>query len=311
MERSHPLAVALNGYGLQRPDGGRDVLPWHDLLQIATTAEETGYEAIFAPEIGAREAFSTLVRIAAATTSIHLATGVAPIGSRDDRRMAMEAATASDLSRGRFVLGLGSSLPLEETRRRVAAIRALLRGERAADDLGSAIPPLDLLVPGVPIYLAALGPRMTRLAGEVADGVVLNWCRPERVAAAREQVAGSGRHVRLAVYVRACLGQEDSAAREALASAVSQYASMPTYRRQLEAMGLGKEARSAERGDVPEALIDAVCLRGSPEEALGRIGAYREAGADLVVVYPVPALDAASSILGTVMALAPRPALER
>jgi len=319
------FAIALNGYGLRREDGRRDVLAWRDVVQIAQTAEESGYQAIFAPEIGAREAFSTLVGLAPETSQIRLVTGVAPIGSRDPRRMAMEAATLHDLSGGRGVLGLGSREPIDRTRTTIAAIRALLAGEepKVEDGEGAlALSGLDLFPGRMPIYLAALGPRMTELAGEVADGVVLNWCTPERVAQAREQLArGAARtrrdvgSVAVCVYVRAAVGMSDELAMEALREATAEYATMPRYARQLDAMGLGAEGRRAAEAtsleEISESLVDALCVRGGREEAMGRLRAYHEAGAHLVVVYPVPALDAATSITGTILGAAPSPLLER
>ena len=319
------FAIALNGYGLRREDGRREVLDRRDVAQIARTAEEAGYQAIFAPEIGARESFSSLVALAAETSEIRLVTGVAPIGSRDPRRMAMEAATLHDLSNGRGILGLGSREPIDRTRSEIAAIRALLAGEepKLEDDEGTlAIGGLDLFPGRMPIYLAALGPRMTELAGEVADGVILNWCTPERVERAREQLARGAARVRrdassvaVCVYVRAAVGMSEELAIEALREATAEYAAMPNYARQLEAMGLGGEGRRAAEAtsleDVPESLVDALCVRGGRDDAMARLREYQEAGAHLVVVYPVPALDAATSITGTVLGLAPSPALGR
>jgi alkanesulfonate monooxygenase SsuD/methylene tetrahydromethanopterin reductase-like flavin-dependent oxidoreductase (luciferase family) len=327
-EQTMRLAVVLNGYGLSRTsDGGeREILPWHELLLIAETAEETGYEAIFTPEIGAREAFATLAGFAAATREIHLATGVVPVRSRFPATMVMAAATVQDESDGRFVLGLGSRESIDATRERFLALRQLLRGERAV--LGDeTVGPVDIARPEgveVPLYLAALGPRMTELAGEVADGVILNWCTPERVAEARGQVARgaerAGRRredVTVAVYVRACLGHDDDHATAALREAAGQYAAMDRYRRQFGDMGLDAEAELAARAwasgrpeQVPESLVRAVCVRGSREDAQRRLGAYREAGAGLVAVYPVPAQEAVSSTLGTLLAAAPNPAVE-
>lgn len=315
------VAVALNGYGLANEDGSRDVLPWHEVVLMAETAEQTGYEALFVPEIGAREAFSTLAGFAGVTFRIRLITGVVPVGSRDARRMAMEAATLHDLSGGRFVLGVGSREPIDRTREELRLIRALLAGEDPlVEESGEtlALGRLDLFPGRLPIYLAALGSRMTRLAGEVADGVILNWCTPERVTRARDELArgaaDAGRdpdRLTVAVYVRACLGHERPHALAALREATAQYAGMAYYRRQFEAMGLGKEAEAASAGEVPDALVEAVCIRGGRGEALARIGDYHEAGADLVVVYPVPALDAVSSITGSILAAAPNPAVER
>jgi alkanesulfonate monooxygenase SsuD/methylene tetrahydromethanopterin reductase-like flavin-dependent oxidoreductase (luciferase family) len=323
------LAVALNGYGLSHrgPEGvEREVLPWHEMLLIAETAEETGYESIFTPEIAAREAFSTLTGFAAATRDILLATGVVPLRARSAPTLAMAAATVQDASDGRFLLGVGSRETIRDTRERVLAVRELLRGGRTEVD-GQPVGPIhlpDLDADPAPLYLAALGPRMTELAGEVADGVVLNWCTPERVAEARAQVRRGAERagrppsgVTVAVYVRACLGHDEEHALAALGEVAGQYGAMDRYRRQLDAMGLGREAGSAaaawESGrptEVPRSLLRALCVWGTREEALDRLAAYKQAGADLVVVYPVPAQEAVSSTMGTILAAAPDPAVE-
>jgi 5,10-methylenetetrahydromethanopterin reductase len=121
-----------------------------------------------------------------------------------------------------------------------------------------------------------------RLAGEIADGVILNWCTPERVAEARDAIraaAGEGGRapdaVTIGVYIRASFSQR---ADEALLKAASEYGSYPAYARQFEAMGVEGSA---------EAIVEAVCLRGDPDRARDRLEAYRKAGADLPVVYPV------------------------
>jgi alkanesulfonate monooxygenase SsuD/methylene tetrahydromethanopterin reductase-like flavin-dependent oxidoreductase (luciferase family) len=158
---------------------------------------------------------------------------------------------------------------------------------------------------------------MVELAGEVGDGVLLNWCTPERVAKARDELKRgaerSGRdpaELTVAVYVRASLGPEESHALDALAPAAAEYATLPNYARQLDMMGLGDQARAAAGGDPRggEALARALCVWGARNDGLSRLAAWREAGADLVVVYPVPVLEPLSSIMGTVLAAAPTPA---
>jgi len=316
------LAVALNGYGLWRhgPQGAiHEVLPWDDLVAAVETAEETGYEAVFMPETNARETFVSLTGLAARTTEIRLASGVVPLGARDLRTLAMATLSLQDVSGGRFVLGVGSLASIVRTREQLSTLRTLTSGAGADGvvlDIARSLAPEP-----PPLYLAALGPRMTELAGESADGVILNWCTPERVARAREEVSrGAERAARdpgavtVAVFVRCCLGHDEEHAVAALAEAAAQYAALPKYRRQLEAMGLGKEAQAAADRSDPElvrSLLDAVAVRGGRDEALDRLAEYRDAGADLVVIYPVPAQDAASSFTGTILAAAPEPALER
>jgi alkanesulfonate monooxygenase SsuD/methylene tetrahydromethanopterin reductase-like flavin-dependent oxidoreductase (luciferase family) len=156
----------------------------------------------------------------------------------------------------------------------------------------------------------------------VADGVLLNWCPPERVRRASAIVAEAAALAdrdppTIGVYVRGCLGAEERLAMGALRAMAGQYASIPHYRRQMEASGLGDAARTAtaamEGGhpdQVPEELVRALCLLGDAEAAKRRLEEFRDAGAALPVVYPVPVLDAPSSIMATMLAVAPSPALQ-
>jgi alkanesulfonate monooxygenase SsuD/methylene tetrahydromethanopterin reductase-like flavin-dependent oxidoreductase (luciferase family) len=318
----------------------RDPMPWHDLVEVVRAAEDTGYEAVFVPEIAGREAFSTLTGFAMTTTRVALGTGVVTIPSRSPAITAMAAATVHDLSAGRMILGIGTGDPrqasrippggvIELTRRYVEVVkRALTGGPVEADDLFGvggfrlSLPPRS---PPPPVSLGALGDGMIRLAGELADGVLLNWCTPARVARAREllvegaQRAGrDGADVTVAVYVRACLGVEEPVALEALRKMTGLYASFPNYRRQFELMGLGREASAAaeaftrgSQNEIPESFVRALTVIGGRAEAVSRFAEFREAGADLVLCYPVAALETLSSVLGTVLAAAPSPALER
>jgi 5,10-methylenetetrahydromethanopterin reductase len=299
----------------------RDPLPWGDLEALVHAAEQTGYAALFLPEIEARDATVALAALAGATGDLMLGTGILPMRSRTRTLTAMAAATVQERSRGRFVLGLGTGpggggSALDELRDTVLDVRALLAGrgvERGGRRTRLALRP----DPPPPIWISALGPRAMRLAGEVADGVLLNWCPPERIAYARERVAAgaasAGRdpdEIPIGVYVRAWVGEDRDAAMHALKEASGQYASYAPYARQLEQTGLGDLARAAAEAsragrveDVPEDLVEAVCAVG--DAAAAHLERYRDAGADLVVVYPVAAGDRARSLESTVLALAP------
>jgi 5,10-methylenetetrahydromethanopterin reductase len=306
----------------------RDPLPWDGLVEVVQTAEQAGYSSLFLPEVGARETFSTLAALACRTSTLRLATGVVTIVARPVHVTAMAAATVHDVSAGRMILGLGTgpAAPgsLERLAEYVGRIRELLAGRSVGDGSGEAF---RLGVPvrsHIPVWIAALGPRAVELGGRVADGVLLNWCTPERVADARRSIEGAaasaGRDpsdVTVAVYVRALAGQEPEHAVPAIGAAAGLYASYPAYARQFAEMGLGEEARAAAEAvrsgrpaAVPERLIRSVAAVGGASEAAARLAEYRAAGADVVVVYPVPVLDPVSSILATLFALAPSPAVE-
>jgi len=268
-------------------------LPWTDVATIAREGESLGYEAVFLPETGTRDTLATLAVLSAETTTLLLGTGVIPMGARTARLAAMAAATVQERSEGRLVLGVGTggAVPgaLDRLRTYVAEIRELI-----------AASPLPMSDP-VPVWIAALGPRATRLAGEIADGVILNWCTPERVGEAREAIRAAagetGRDpdaVTISVYVRAAFSER---ADEALLAAAAEYSSYPSYARQFEAMGVAPSA---------EAVVDAICLRGDREAAKERLEAYRQAGADIPVVYPVLAPgEGAEASLTVLRALSP------
>ena len=155
--------------------------------------------------------------------------------------------------------------------------------------------------------------------------MILNWCTPQRVAQARglidEALRAGGRDrsaFTLSVYVRASLGLADEVALEALRPMTAMYASIPHYRRQMESMGLGDAARLAAKAveagrpqEVPEGLVRSLAVLGGRDEAIARFEEFFRAGADLVLCYPVSALEPFSSVLRTVLAAAPSPAVER
>jgi alkanesulfonate monooxygenase SsuD/methylene tetrahydromethanopterin reductase-like flavin-dependent oxidoreductase (luciferase family) len=277
----------------------RDPLPWAGVAEIARQGERLGYGAVFLPETGARDTLATLVGLAGETSTLLLGTGVIPMRARTPDLAAMAAATVQERSGGRHVLGVGTggAAPgaLDRLRDYVGAIRERL--DEGAPGAALGLPPPA----PVPIWMAALGPRAVRLAGEIADGVILNWCTPERVAEARAAIRvaarGAGRDpdtVTISVYVRAAFSER---ADEGLLAAAAEYAAYPAYARQFAAMGVEATA---------EGVVEAVCLRGDADRARRRLEAYREAGADLPVVYPVLAPgDGAEASIATLQPLAP------
>jgi 5,10-methylenetetrahydromethanopterin reductase len=295
----------------------RDPLPWSDFAGLVRAGEDLGYAAVYLPEIAGRDAFAALTGLAPETRQLSLGTGIVPMTSRALHVTAMGAATVHERSAGRAVLGIGTgpALPgaLDALRAQVITLRRLLAGDTIERDGRRLALSLDLGTAPPPVWIAALGDRAVRLAGEVADGVILNWCTPERVAAASVQLRGAanaaGRDpaaVTLAVYVRGSIGGDPVLAREALAAAAGEYARYPAYVRQFRAMGLAEEAERAASGEAGP-LAAAICLSGDEGRARARLDAYREAGADLPVVYPVAGdASAPASLLKTLEVLAPR-----
>ena len=283
----------------------RDAYPWADLAGLVRAGEAAGYRALFLPEVGARDTLATLTGLAGETDRLLLGTGVVPLPARSPVLLAMAAATVQERSGGRLLLGLGTgpSVPgaLGRLRVTVDALRIAFAGGTEIVEEHPVRTGLALSTPPQ-IWVAALGPKATRLAGEIADGVVLNWCTPERVIAARAELAEgaalAGRDpaaVTVAVYVRAALADDTVGPARVAAAA---YAAYPAYRRQFQAMGI-------DPADA-DAVVRGVMLT-DPAEARDRLSAYRAAGAHLPVVYPVlpPGEPSAAAALHTLETLAP------
>lgn len=303
----------------------RDPWPWPEFASLARDGETQGYSGVFLPEIAGRDAFAALTALAGETSTLRLGTGIVPMNARTSQVTAMAAATAHERSGGRLILGLGTGPAvagaLDRLRELVLVLRALFRGEAVVLDGREVRLSLSLESPPQ-IWISALGPKAVALAGEVADGVLLNWCPPERVERVRAQLATgatrAGRDpagVTVAAYIRASLGADSAAAMAALQGAAGEYASYPAYARQFDQVGLGGQARAAAEAlaggrphDVPEALVHAVALTGEPARARRRLHDYADAGLDVPVIYPVPAgADPLGSVRATLAALAPSP----
>ena len=184
--------------------------PANELADFAVRVEEAGFDTLYVPDSQTlwRDAFLTLYAAALRTSSLNLATAVSNVVTRHPSVVAGLTRSIDEVAPGRFTLGLGVghssvepiNLPASkgaELRAGVDQIRRLVRGEDVA--YGDAVARLrDPRPDGVPIHVAATGPRNLRLAGEIGDGVImLSGLAPaplERaVAAVREGAEAAGR----------------------------------------------------------------------------------------------------------------------
>src|SRR5438067_7932481 len=171
-----------------------EALPPKLALEYGVQAEERGFRAAWFPEITFGDAFGPATAVATKTSRIDLATGVVGIWSRSPVTMALQAATLNELSGGRLILGLGLQArgyvegwhgqtyerPIRAMREYLTILRRTFTGEPVTfeGELFSVRNfQLTMQPPERPlrIYMAAIGPQMLRLAGELADGV-LGYC---------------------------------------------------------------------------------------------------------------------------------------
>jgi probable F420-dependent oxidoreductase len=240
---------------------GWDVLAPKPLIDAAREIESLGYGTLWAGENIGREPFAQLAFVAAATDRLAVATAIAVISSRAPGTARRVAATLSELSGGRFALGLGVGHPGYVERwwgtaydRPVDRMRSYLDAYRDAE--------VELEAPPPPVLLAALRPRMLRLAAERADGAILHLYTPEQVAAAR---AVLGPNALVACSLPVSLARDG---RERARTYLEAYDGVPNYA-ELVATG-------------PERLV-ALGIDGARE----RIAELREAGADHVALFPL------------------------
>jgi alkanesulfonate monooxygenase SsuD/methylene tetrahydromethanopterin reductase-like flavin-dependent oxidoreductase (luciferase family) len=294
-------------------------LPFDELRAAAREAKALGFESLWTPAGGVPDSFHVC---AAWSQDTSLRTGISVVPAArmwTPLGLAAQTATLAQLSGGQFVLGVGTggygpafwetvglpNRPIAVMREYVTAIRDLLAGEqvtageivaRAGSGPGApgwtrtaALGVKDL--PAAPVYLAALGPQMLRLAGETADGALLNWATPERIAISRERIdegsARAGRapgSVPMTMYIRVCIDDDVAAARQAFGAQVLSYAmgrpGIPKetgYRGLFAQMGFDAElAELEERRAQGTPMADLVAA--APEEMLQAVGYYGPAG---------------------------------
>jgi len=329
------LGVHIGDWGLG--------LSSQDQREIVQEAERLGYDSVWAAEAYGSDAATILGWLAGMTSTIKLGSAIFQMPARSPAMTAMTAATIDQLSGGRMLLGIGSSGPqvaegwhgqrfgrqMQRTREYVAVVRKVLARERLQFDgetltLPLPAPPGKVVGPGkalkltiapvqeqIPIYLAAIGPNNTRLAGEVADGWIPTLFSPEHVAEFKplleEGAARSGRSLEdfeIAPQVNVFVTDDVEAAHDAMRPLLALYVGgmgsreKNFYNALVQRYGFEDEAREVQElyldGKRDEAaarlsneLIDAVSLCGPADRVRERLAVYRDAGVGTLGVSPL------------------------
>jgi probable F420-dependent oxidoreductase len=283
-------------------------------VSIAQEMESLGYSDAWSLEVDGADCFAPLA-VLAQTTTMRLGTAIANVYTRGPATLAMSAAAMADLAPGRFVLGIGSGSqpvvqawnnikfdrPATRVREMVQFLRPTLAGERvvftgktfSVDGFRLSRPPSQ----PVPIHVAALREGMLRVAGEVADGVCVNWLSAEdvkkSVAVVRDAAATAGRDpaaievtARLMINIDPPSPAHDVAVRRHITA----YLNVPVYqqfhqwlgRTALEGMWDNWAAgdRKAAVAAISDATVDELIIRGSAAERRAHVKRYMAAGVD-------------------------------
>ena len=266
-------------------------------LDRVRRADGLGFDAVYTTQIAGRDALSMLSAYASVSERIRLGTGVVPIF----------ALTVEHWYGGKI------EKPVTQMREYVSIVRAILRGE--APPQGEFFNTSFQFMgyeprPELPIYVAALSPSMLRLAGQIADGVMLWLCNPDyirdvvvpEVSTGRERAGKTLEGFDIVAAVPVALTDDADAARATMRQDLVTYASLPFYRAMLERSGFGEEIAAFDEGmqagdperakaGLSDRMLAALAGIGPAEEVRAAVRRYLEAGAISPCVGGVPGTD--------------------
>ena len=307
-----------------------DVYPSAGVVELSPLMEQAGFGAFWKGEANNTDPLVLCCAIAVRTRKLKVGTGIYHIYGRSPVTMGIQAATLQDLSGGRFLLGLGVAnktiagwhggtfdRPLRRIREYAEIVRKVAAGERVEYkgemyDTGRRFQlSWKPEYPRFPIYLAGLGPKMTRLAGEIADGVVINMAPASQIRViagrVREGAAAAGRDPDMAEIIAkvwVSLNPDRQVARSRLRQVLTFYNVADHYIDMLKAAGLGAEVTAVQQAfrqggfkaaqeQITDAYMDQLpaIAATSIAEIKERLQPFAEAGVTRLIIPYVPATD--------------------
>ncbi|HVR88478.1 MAG TPA: LLM class flavin-dependent oxidoreductase [Candidatus Limnocylindria bacterium] len=298
-------------------------------VRLAEIAEERGFDAVWKGESNSTDPLVLLSGMASRTRRIKLGTAIYHIYGRSPVTLGIQAATLNDLSDGRVLLGLGVAnraiaswhqgsfdRPLGRIREYVDVVRSVARGEKV-DYPGEIYPVHGFKLswrpahPELRVYYAGLGTQMTRLAGKIANGIIMNMANPakirEIVANVRAGATGAGRDpnsIDVCVKVRVAMHRDREVARRKLKQVLTFYNLADHYKDMVAGMGFAEGSAAiraayatggfkAAAAAVPDEMLAGLptIAATSVDEVRERIGPYAEAGATRLIIPFVPCGD--------------------
>jgi probable F420-dependent oxidoreductase len=252
-----------------------------DAIVVAQRIEALGYSTMWLPETAGKDPFVLIAMLAANTSELRFATGIANIFHRHPGVMKQAANTLAEQTGGRFLLGIGVShgpmvagLRGLDYSKPLASMSSYLDGYDASPYM--AFPPAE----EPKRVLAALGPKMLELARDKADGAHPYWTTPDHTALARKILGPD----KLLLVEQKVVGTTDrDKAHAAAIGAINMYRTLPNYRNNWLRLGFTDE----EIDGNDARFLDGVVAWGTPEQIKARIDEHKDAGADQVCVQPL------------------------
>jgi alkanesulfonate monooxygenase SsuD/methylene tetrahydromethanopterin reductase-like flavin-dependent oxidoreductase (luciferase family) len=314
--------TSRRGVGLTPMETRRDVI-----VEAAALADQLGYETFAVPEGWGLDSTPLVTEIALRTARIQIASAIVSVWGRTPATVAMAAATLQQVCGGRYVLGLGASTkalaegfhdiafedPAGKLREVAIQVRALLAGQPAQLHRVPSARPLRLSEPPtseVPIWIAALGHRTTRVAAELGDGWIPALVARDRLASwadqlnrLREAVAPNRPALTVAAGPITVVDEDPDTARSVAAACTAWYlcamggvyarsVSSQGYATQVSAIIAANPRPNPRRGTVPPAaqpVLDQLAVYGTGDQVSKQLNAWEEA-ADIVTVLLPPGM---------------------
>jgi probable F420-dependent oxidoreductase len=299
-------------YGMTVPLDGVSLAGHREIYQELV---DLGYTDLWSSEANGTDAFIPLALAAAWTPSLRLGCAIVPAYTRGPGLMAMSVAAMAEAAPGRFAFGIGTSSnvivenwndipfdqPYKQTRDMVRFLKRALTGEKvdAAYDTFT-VKGFRLARPLSPeqmpqILVAALRPGMLHLAGREADGAIINWLSADDVTQVVAEV-GPGKEVVARIFV--CPSEDTETVRAMGRFAIAAYLNVPVYAAFHEWLGRGDQLkgmweawragdRKAATAAIPDEVVDALIVHGSPASCRDQIGRYMANGVTTVALAPL------------------------
>lgn len=258
-----------------------DSMPGIELAKFARKVEKLGYSALWFPEAFGRDPFALAAHLLTVTDKLIVGTAIANVWKREPMAMLSGARTLAELFPERFVLGIGISHGPMMTRvgvnyaKPLSFMRDYIARLKEAP-YGGARPSSE-----APIVVAALLPKMLRLAAAETDGTIPTFVTPERTAQIRADI-GPGKLI--CVQQVSMLEKDAGKARSAIRGLIGFYLGLPNYLQSLRLMGFD-DADFAGGGS--DRVVDAMVAWGDEQAIRDRVAAHYQAGATHVCVTPL------------------------
>ena len=290
------------------------LLSVEQVIECTKMISETNIDSIWIPETWGMENFSMLGAVSSETKSQKIGSSIINIYSRSPSTISMGAATTDTLSNGRLILGLGTSsvpivedfhggkfeTPVQRMREYVEIIRLSL-SKKQINYSGKIfnLKNFTLLIEpkrqSIPIYLAAINPRMVNLAWELGDGVIF-YLRPLDEMKKTISKMQTERKIDVACQIITCISNNSEEAIQRAKKTLAFYISVgKVYREFLAKNGFENETnnifeefkKSGFKSNyelITDSMLNSLCISGSPEEAKVQLEKFRNTGINLPII---------------------------